>query len=161
MSAYCQLIIQWQSLSNRSTQKWNRVSSDGQQFVHEEQEDGVAKDESHFEGRSVHALWGEDEAEEVQGDEETAGDYQVHNVQGRSAPQGNLGSKVKSERSHTCVTQTLRLYSKFHYLTLDTNQIHQNSCFHVKFTMNYFWAPFSELQREVSLTSLLTLTIQV
>ena len=60
-------------MSNRSTQKWNRVSSDWQQFVHEEQEDGVAKDESHFEGRSVHALWGEDEAEEVQGDEETAG----------------------------------------------------------------------------------------
>ena len=60
-------------MSNRSTQKWNRVSSDGQQFVHEEQEDGVAKDESHFEGRSVHVLWGEDEAEEVQGDEETAG----------------------------------------------------------------------------------------
>ena len=82
-------------MSNRSTQKWNRVSSDWQQFVHEEQEDGVAKDESNFKGRSVHALWGEDEAEEVQGDEETAGDQQVHHVQGGLPPQDQLRKRFR------------------------------------------------------------------
>ena len=77
------------------TDEWYGVSCDGQQVVHEQQEDGVAKDESHFEGRSVHALWGEDEAEEVQGDEETAGDQQVHHVQGGLPPQDQLRKRFR------------------------------------------------------------------
>lgn len=36
-----------------------------QQVIHYEQEDGVAQDECHLEGGSVHALWGQHKTEEV------------------------------------------------------------------------------------------------
>ena len=68
------------------TDEWYGVSCDRQQVVHEEQEDGVAQDESHFEGGSVHVLWGEEEAEEVHCDEEEAGDQQVHHIHGWLTP---------------------------------------------------------------------------
>ena len=66
------------------------VSSDGQQVVHDEQEDSVAQDEGHLEGGPVHSLWGQQEAEEVHCDEEAAGDQQVHHIQGGPAPHSDL-----------------------------------------------------------------------
>lgn len=41
------------------------VSSDGQQVIHDEQEDCVTQDEGHLEGGSVHTMGRQQEAEEV------------------------------------------------------------------------------------------------
>jgi len=57
------------------------LPGDGQQVVHDEQEDGVAQDEGHLEGGTVHTISRQHEAEEVHCDEEAAGDQQVHHIE--------------------------------------------------------------------------------
>lgn len=69
------------------------VGCAGQQVVHDEQEDGVAQDEGHLEGGAVHAVGGQQEAEEVHGDEEAAGDQEVHHIEGWPASQKDLGRR--------------------------------------------------------------------
>ena len=78
------------------TYKRDGVARDGQQVVHDEQEDGVAQDEGHLEGGAVDALGGEQEAEEVDGDQEAAGDEEVHHVQSGSAPHHDLDRETQS-----------------------------------------------------------------
>ena len=68
------------------TQKRCCIPSDRQQVVHDEQEDRVAQDESHLEGTSVHTMGRQQEAENVQCDEEAAGDQEVHHIQGWPTP---------------------------------------------------------------------------
>ena len=68
---YCQL-----------THERYSVSTDGQQVVHDEQEDRVAQDEGHLEKGAVAAVGRQQEAEQVHCDEEAAGDQQVHHIQG-------------------------------------------------------------------------------
>lgn len=72
------------------TYQWYGASCNGQQVIHDEQEDGVAKNKTHLEGGAVHVLGRQQEAEEIHSDEEAAGDQEVHHVEGCSAPQDNL-----------------------------------------------------------------------
>lgn len=65
------------------------LPGDGQQVVHDEQEDCVAEDEGHLEGGSV-AFRRQQKAEEVQCDEEAAGDQKVHHVGEWSTSQNDL-----------------------------------------------------------------------
>lgn len=58
------------------------VSGDGQQVIHDEQEDRVTKDEGHLEKGAVATTGRQQEAEEVHCDKEAAGDQQVHHVKG-------------------------------------------------------------------------------
>ena len=66
------------------------ASSDGQQVVHHEQEDGVAQDEGHLEVGAVDTLRRKQEAEEVHRDEEAAGKDEVDHVESSPAPQPDL-----------------------------------------------------------------------
>lgn len=75
------------------------VSGDGQQVVHEEQEDGVAQDEGHLERGSVDALRRQQEAEKVHGDEEAAGEQEVHHVHGGTATQSDLMREEEEEET--------------------------------------------------------------
>ena len=73
------------------------LPGDGQQVVHDEQEDRVAQDEGHLEGGPVHTMGRQHEAEEVQRDEEAAGDQQVHHVEGRPPSQNDLREAQKEQ----------------------------------------------------------------
>ena len=75
------------------------VSSDWQQVVHYEQEDGVSQDEGHLEGGSIHILGRQQEAEEVHCDEERAGDQQVQHIQGGPAPHSDLQRAEKNKEN--------------------------------------------------------------
>lgn len=55
------------------TQDRNVVPCDGQQVIHEQQENGVTQDERHLEGWAVEGLGRQAEAEDIQRDEEDAG----------------------------------------------------------------------------------------
>ena len=66
------------------------VAGDGQQVVHDEQEHGVAQNERHLEQGAVDALRRQEEAEQVHGDQETAGQEEVHHVHGGTALHGYL-----------------------------------------------------------------------
>ena len=72
------------------------LPGDGEQVVHDEQEDRVAQDEGHLEGGAVHAVGRQHEAEEIQRDEEAAGDQQVHHVEGRPPFQNDLREAQKN-----------------------------------------------------------------
>lgn len=67
------------------------MSSVRQQVVHEQQKHCIAQDEGHLKGGAVHRLGGQQEAEQVQCDQEAAGDQQVHEVEERPSPQNDLG----------------------------------------------------------------------
>ena len=71
------------------------VSGDGQQVVHDEQEDRVAQDEGHLEGRAIDTVGRQQEAEDVHRDEEAAGDQQVHHVEDGSASQNQLRKRER------------------------------------------------------------------
>lgn len=71
------------------------VSSDRQQVIHDQREDGVAEDEGHLEGGPVHALWKQQEAEEVDCDEKAAGQQDVYHIHSGPAPQSNLWKEKK------------------------------------------------------------------
>lgn len=62
------------------------VSSDGQQVVDVEQENRVAQDDRHLKKGAFDALRRQQEAEEVQYDEEAAGEQEVHHIYGGLAP---------------------------------------------------------------------------
>lgn len=75
---------------NELTGERDGVPGDGQQVVHVEHENGVAQDERHLKKGALDTLWRQQEAEEVQCDEEEAGDEEVDHVQGGPAPQRQL-----------------------------------------------------------------------
>ncbi len=75
------------------------ISSDRQQVVHDKQEDRVAQDEGHLEGRPVHTLGWQQEAEEVHCDEEAAGDQEVHHIEDWPTSQNDLGMRHKYKAS--------------------------------------------------------------
>ena len=70
-----------------------------QQVVHDEQENCVAQDEGHLEGGAVHTLRRQQEAEEVQCDEEAAGQYEVHHIEEWSTSQNDLRMRQKYKAS--------------------------------------------------------------
>lgn len=75
ISRYCELTCERQI-----------VSSDGQQVVDVEQENRVAQDDRHLKNGAFDALRRQQEAEEVQYDEEAAGEQEVHHIHGGLAP---------------------------------------------------------------------------
>ena len=58
---------------------------------------GVAQDEGHLEGGPVHTVGRQQEAEEVQCDEEAAGDQEVHHIEEWPAFQNYLGMRYKNK----------------------------------------------------------------
>lgn len=72
------------------------VSSDRQQVVGAEQEDGVAQDQGHLEQGPVNVLCRQHKTEEVHCDEETAGDQEVHNVHDRLAADRDLQPRLQT-----------------------------------------------------------------
>lgn len=66
------------------------VPGDRQQVIRVEHENGVAQDERHLKKEAFDTLWRQQEAEEVQHDEEEAGEEEGDHIQGGPAPQRQL-----------------------------------------------------------------------
>lgn len=66
----------------------------GQQVIHDEQKDGVAQDESHLEGGTVHAVGRQVEGQDVDDHEEGAGDEEVDHIQDRPSLDYHLQGAV-------------------------------------------------------------------
>lgn len=62
------------------------VPGDRQQVIGVEHENNVAQDECHLKKEAFNTLWRQQEAEEVQHDEEEAGEEEVDHIQGGPAP---------------------------------------------------------------------------
>lgn len=62
------------------TYKRSSCSTVRQEVIGDEQKDGVAQDEGHFESRAVDVFRRHEEAEQVQQTQEAAGDQEVHYI---------------------------------------------------------------------------------
>lgn len=89
-------VSEWASIAWALTYERQGVSRAGQHVVGVEQKEGVAQDEGRLEVGARGAFGRKQEAEEVQRDEEAAGDQQVDHVDGGMASKRDLGQRQET-----------------------------------------------------------------